>query len=216
MSRGSWALDLGSGSVGLWLLVQIICIPDHLFRPPKDGLPEVNVEDADPFFLTQVLTSDTTDGYKGVPDIGSKKSRSHPQPLASLRTRRKGLHQGWSHEGRSTDASTTCSNTALVRLGWRERGANTVETIRHEEDMRRKAREDKPNMVNRPPHYNTAEIECIDAIMAATGDGFGYHLQGTIMKYLWRYQHKDNLLQDLKKARWHLDQLIDWNDPDTR
>ena len=39
-------------------------------------------------------------------------------------------------------------------------------------------------MVNRPPHYNTAEIETIDAIRAATGDGYHYHLQGTVLKYL--------------------------------
>ena len=34
----------------------------------------------------------------------------------------------------------------------------------------------KPDMVNKPPHYQSAEVECIDAIKAATGDGFGYHL----------------------------------------
>ena len=97
------------------------------------------------------------------------------------------------------------------------------ETLRHEAWMKAKAAEDTshpitkaPDMVNRPPHYNTAEIECIDAIQAATGGGFKYHLQGTIMKYLWRYDHKDNLLEDLKKARWYLDRLIDWYDPDTR
>ena len=94
-----------------------------------------------------------------------------------------------------------------------------METIRHEEYMRQKAQTaqyKEPDMVNRPPHYNTAEIECIDAIQAATGGGFKYHLQGTIMKYLWRYDHKDNPLEDLKKARWYLDRLIDWYDPDTR
>ena len=98
-----------------------------------------------------------------------------------------------------------------------------METIRHEEYMRRMAADwhdmeeikPEPDMVNRPPHYNTAEIECIDAIRAATGDGFGYHLQGTILKYIWRYQHKGNALQDLKKARWYLDKLIEWNDPST-
>ena len=30
----------------------------------------------------------------------------------------------------------------------------------------------KVDMVNRPPHYNTTDIECIDAIKAATGEGF--------------------------------------------
>lgn len=63
------------------------------------------------------------------------------------------------------------------------------------------------DMVNRPPHYNKSGVECIDAIAAATEDGFEYYLQGNIMKYLWRYRYK-NGTEDLKKARWYLDKLI--------
>ena len=64
------------------------------------------------------------------------------------------------------------------------------------------------DMVNSPPHYNATGIECIDAIQAATEDGFEYYLQGNIMKYLWRYRYK-NGNEDLKKARWYLDKLIE-------
>tara|TARA_A100000171_G_scaffold33126_1_gene31515 strand:- start:590 stop:883 length:294 start_codon:yes stop_codon:yes gene_type:complete len=63
------------------------------------------------------------------------------------------------------------------------------------------------DMVNSPPHYNEAGIECIDAISAALGDGYEYYLQGNIMKYLWRYRYK-NGTEDLKKASWYLDKLI--------
>ena len=63
------------------------------------------------------------------------------------------------------------------------------------------------NMVDSPPHYNNTEIECIEAIAAATGDGFEYYLQGNIMKYLWRYRYK-NGTEDLKKAKWYLNKLI--------
>ena len=66
----------------------------------------------------------------------------------------------------------------------------------------------KADMVNSPPHYNQAGIECIDAIKAATGDGCEYYLQGNIMKYVWRYRYK-NGVEDLKKARWYLDKLIE-------
>lgn len=66
---------------------------------------------------------------------------------------------------------------------------------------------DKLDMVNSPPHYNQTGIECIDAIEAATGDGYEYYLQGNIMKYVWRYRYK-NGTEDLKKARWYLDKLI--------
>ena len=63
------------------------------------------------------------------------------------------------------------------------------------------------DMVNSPPHYNQAGIECIDAIRAATGDGYEYYLQGNIIKYLWRYRYK-NGVQDLEKAKWYLNKLI--------
>ena len=41
-----------------------------------------------------------------------------------------------------------------------------------------------------------------------TDDGFEYYLQGNIMKYLWRYRYK-NGVEDLKKAQWYLNELID-------
>ena len=63
------------------------------------------------------------------------------------------------------------------------------------------------DMVNSPPHYNKYGVECIDAIMSATGEGFEYYLQGNIMKYLWRYRYK-NRTEDLKKAQWYLTKLI--------
>ena len=66
----------------------------------------------------------------------------------------------------------------------------------------------KTDMVNSPPHYNKAGVECIEAIRAATGDGYEYYLQGNILKYLWRYRYK-NGTEDLKKAQWYLDKLIE-------
>ena len=63
------------------------------------------------------------------------------------------------------------------------------------------------DMVNNPPHYNQHKMECIDAIKACTTDGFESYLQGNILKYLWRYRYK-NGLEDLKKAKWYLSELI--------
>ena len=65
------------------------------------------------------------------------------------------------------------------------------------------------DMVNNPPHYNKSGIECIEAIAAATEDGFQFYLQGNILKYLWRYRYKDKPLEDLEKAKWYLDKLIE-------
>ena len=70
------------------------------------------------------------------------------------------------------------------------------------------------DMVNHPPHYNQKGIECIDAIEAATDKGFESYLQGNIIKYLWRYQHK-NGVEDLKKAQWYLEKLISLHEDDT-
>lgn len=67
------------------------------------------------------------------------------------------------------------------------------------------------SMVESPPHYNQAGIECIDAIEAALGDGFEFYLQGNILKYLWRYRYK-NGVQDLQKAEWYLRKLISVKD----
>jgi len=65
------------------------------------------------------------------------------------------------------------------------------------------------DMVNSPPHYNQTGIECIHAISAATDTGFKYYLQGNILKYLWRFDYKDKPLEDLQKAKWYLDKLIE-------
>jgi len=65
------------------------------------------------------------------------------------------------------------------------------------------------DLVNQPPHYRAGDVECIEAIEAALGDGYKYYLQGCIIKYIWRYEHKGNPEQDLRKADWYLERLID-------
>lgn len=67
--------------------------------------------------------------------------------------------------------------------------------------------EPKNDPVNHPSHYTQGGIECIDALQAACEDKFEGYLQGNIIKYVWRYRHK-NGVEDLKKARWYLDRLI--------
>lgn len=65
------------------------------------------------------------------------------------------------------------------------------------------------DVVEKPEHYNQDySIECIDAIRAATGLGFKNYLQGNIIKYIWRHTYK-NGVEDLRKARWYLDRLIE-------
>ena len=61
--------------------------------------------------------------------------------------------------------------------------------------------------VNRPSHYRKGKVECIDAIKSATGDGYQFYLQDNVIKYMWRFNHK-NGLEDLQKAQWYLSELI--------
>ncbi len=73
------------------------------------------------------------------------------------------------------------------------------------------AKEDKGNdAVNHPSHYCQDGIECIDVIKATTKgmSAFDAFCQGNAMKYLFRWHFK-NGVQDLKKARWYIDKLIE-------
>jgi hypothetical protein len=67
----------------------------------------------------------------------------------------------------------------------------------------------KFDTVNRPEHYTSANIECIDAITEAIKDkpSNEAYLVGNIIKYLWRYEKK-NGIEDIKKAQWYLNRLI--------
>lgn len=65
------------------------------------------------------------------------------------------------------------------------------------------------DLVNQPPHYNQGGIEAIEAIKASMSPlEFQGYLKGNVMKYTWRFRHK-NGLQDLEKANWYLNKLRD-------
>lgn len=64
------------------------------------------------------------------------------------------------------------------------------------------------DMVNRPKHYNTGSIECIQAIKASMSPlEFRGYLKGNILKYLWRYNYKGKPQEDVDKANWYLARL---------
>lgn len=64
------------------------------------------------------------------------------------------------------------------------------------------------DMVESPPHYNQGGIECIDYIEQQLGEEYTGYLQGNVIKYLHRFRYK-NGLEDLKKAQWYLERLIE-------
>ena len=66
-----------------------------------------------------------------------------------------------------------------------------------------------PDPVNNPQHYNTGNIECIEAIRESMStEAFKGYLKGNTMKYLWRYDYKGKASEDLEKAGWYLNKLI--------
>ena len=62
--------------------------------------------------------------------------------------------------------------------------------------------------VSKPKHYNQGSIEAIDYIKQQLGSTASSYYEGSVLKYLHRYKYK-NGLEDLKKARWYLDKLIE-------
>ncbi|WP_375162777.1 DUF3310 domain-containing protein [Paenibacillus sp. Pae108] len=67
--------------------------------------------------------------------------------------------------------------------------------------------------VNNPSHYTSGGIETIDYLKAKmTPEQFEGFLLGNCLKYLSRYRNK-NGLEDLKKANWYLNKLIEKNTP---
>ena len=59
--------------------------------------------------------------------------------------------------------------------------------------------------VNHPSHYNSGNIEVIEAI---DDWKLGFY-EGNVVKYVARAKHKGKQLEDLKKAAWYLNRLIE-------
>lgn len=60
-----------------------------------------------------------------------------------------------------------------------------------------------------PNHYKQGAVECIVAIESSmTPEQFKGYLKGNLLKYMWRYENKGGV-EDLKKAQWYLNRLID-------
>lgn len=62
----------------------------------------------------------------------------------------------------------------------------------------------KVDMVNHPPHYlqNPSGVECIEIVRHLNFN------RGSAIKYIWRADEKGKTIEDLKKARFYLDDEI--------
>lgn len=71
--------------------------------------------------------------------------------------------------------------------------------------------EDTDNDAINPNHYKSGNMECIDALAETLGsEGIKAFCKGNVIKYLWRYEKK-NGVEDLRKAQWYLNKLIEMN-----
>ena len=69
--------------------------------------------------------------------------------------------------------------------------------------------ENYQNAIN-PSHYNSGDISCMDAIIAAYGiEEAKIWVKITAFKYLWRLGKKDEALQEIGKAKWYLNKLAE-------
>ena len=68
------------------------------------------------------------------------------------------------------------------------------------------------DMVNHPSHYTHGGVECIDAITSAISsyeDSVDSWLVGQVIKYLWRAPLKGKYEEDIKKAQFYLNRLVE-------
>ena len=69
--------------------------------------------------------------------------------------------------------------------------------------------DEEEDYVHAPHHYNTGNIECIEAIEESMSSvAFKGYLKGNCIKYLWRYDYKGKQVEDLQKAQWYLAKLL--------
>ena len=67
----------------------------------------------------------------------------------------------------------------------------------------------EPDLIHKPPHY-AGKIECIDAMQSMSRpEEFNGFLALNVIKYIWRHGKKGFAKQDLLKARYYLDRLIE-------
>ena len=64
--------------------------------------------------------------------------------------------------------------------------------------------------VNHPPHYTRGGIETLYVIRAKmSADRFEGYLMGNVLKYLLRCEYKEKRIEDIKKAQFYLNSLVE-------
>mgnify|MGYP003116690823 CR=1 FL=1 len=81
----------------------------------------------------------------------------------------------------------------------------------HETDHIANVAKQLDDNVNSPSHYNSGAVECIDAIEAMLSpEEYTGYLRGNSLKYRWRFRYKGKPVEDLHKANWYEDKLLEF------
>ena len=79
-----------------------------------------------------------------------------------------------------------------------------------EKDKTRATEQVVRDTVNHPPHYNNGGMECIDYIkQVLTLEEFKGYCHGNLIKYQHRHEYKNSPIEDMEKAKWYLEKMID-------
>ena len=113
------------------------------------------------------------------------------------------------NDATSSDWDKVRDNNALLKT-WQKAYFDDLQPWEDESLEDIIARQDEEDMVGKPKHYNSGNIECIDAIEESmSSHAFKGYLKGNCMKYLWRYDYKGKQVEDLQKAGWYLNKLTE-------
>lgn len=65
--------------------------------------------------------------------------------------------------------------------------------------------------VNSPPHYTIRDgVECIEYIkQVLTLEQFKGYCHGNVIKYQHRHGYKGNPIEDMEKAEWYLEKMLE-------
>jgi len=73
-----------------------------------------------------------------------------------------------------------------------------------------KVGEEPKDMVNHPDHYTTGGIETLKVIEAKMSkEAYQGYLQGNVLKYLLRCDYKGKKQEDILKAQFYLNRLVE-------
>ena len=99
-----------------------------------------------------------------------------------------------------------------IEIWEKENAGKPIDTrTNYEKLMDEKAEKNAENIdINSPPHYQNGTMETIEIMENQMSvERFLGYLEGSIIKYISRYEYKKNPLEDLKKAEWFLRKLIE-------